>query len=162
MRDGKTSVGFKSYIEANFGDEVSFVDGKEIPTLLVKKENILKLASTLKDWGFNHLSDVTVIDYINEEEFELIYHLWSHSERKRLMLKTRIPRDKAIIDTLTPIWSSAHMHERENHEMFGIKFEGHTDLSPLLLEDWERLPPLRKDFDSRKFVLEEFYGGERE
>jgi len=156
------SVDFKSYIEANFGDDISFADGEEITTLSVKKENILKVASTLKDWGFNHLSDVTVIDYINEEEFELIYHLWSHGEHKRLMLKTRIPRDKATIDTLTPIWSSAHMHERENHEMFGIKFEGHTDLSPLLLEDWEGLPPLRKDFDSRKFVLEKFFGGKRE
>jgi NADH-quinone oxidoreductase subunit C len=156
------SEDLKSYIEANFGDEISFADGEEITTLSVEKENILKVASTLKDWGFNHLSDVTVIDYINEEEFELIYHLWSHGERKRLMLKTRIPRDKATIDTLTPIWSSAHMHERENHEMFGIKFEGHTDLSPLLLEDWEGLPPLRKDFDSRKFVVEKFFGGKRE
>jgi NADH-quinone oxidoreductase subunit C len=156
------SEDLKSYIEANFGDEISFADGEEITTISVEKENILKVASTLKDWGFNHLSDVTVIDYINEEEFELIYHLWSHGERKRLMLKTRIPRDKATIDTLTPIWSSAHMHERENHEMFGIKFEGHTDLSPLLLEDWEGLPPLRKDFDSRKFVVEKFFGGKRE
>jgi NADH-quinone oxidoreductase subunit C len=162
MRDGKTSVDLISYIEANFGDDVSFVYEEEITTLLVKKENTLKVASTLKDWGFNHFSDVTVVDYIDEGEFELIYHLWSHGKRKRLMLKTRIPRDKATIDTLTPIWSSAHMHERENHEMFGIKFEGHTDLLPLLLEDWEGLPPLRKDFDSRKFVLEEFYGGERE
>jgi NADH-quinone oxidoreductase subunit C len=103
-----------------------------------------------------------VVDYIGEDEFELIYHLWSHGERRRLMLNTRIARDKATIDTLSPIWSSAHMHERENHEMFGIQFEGHTDLSPLLLEDWEGLPPLRKDFDSRKFVLEKFYGGKRE
>jgi NADH-quinone oxidoreductase subunit C len=52
------------------------------------------------------------------------------------------------------------MHERENHEMFGIIFEGHGDLSPLLLEDWDNLPPMRKDFDSRKFVKEELYGDE--
>jgi NADH-quinone oxidoreductase subunit C len=158
---GKMSENFKSYIEANFGGEVSFTDGEEITSLSVKKENILKIASTLKDWGFNHFSDLTVIDYINEEKFELVYHLWSHGKHERLMLKTKIPRDKATIDTLTPIWISAHMHERENHEMFGIKFGGHTDLSPLLLEDWEGLPPLRKDFDSRKFVLEKFYQGER-
>jgi NADH-quinone oxidoreductase subunit C len=125
-------------------------------------DKIFKTASALKDWGFNHLSDVTIIDYINEEEFEVIYHLWDHNSHTRLMLKTRLPRDEPIIDTLTPIWSSAQMHERENHEMFGINFRGNNRLQPLLLEDWEGLPPLRKDFDSRQYVLDEFYGGERE
>jgi len=129
---------------------------------MVNNETAAELASALKAAGFNHLSDVTVVDYIEEEDFELIYHLWSHGARKRLMLKTRIPRNKAIMKSFTPIWVSAHMHERECHEMFGIYFDGHTDLSPLLLEDWDGIPPLRKDFDSRKYVLETFYGGERE
>ena len=117
----KTSVDFKSYIEANVGENVSLLD---------------------------------------DVEFEIIYHLWSHERLERVMLKTRILRNHANISTLTPIWRAAHMHERENHEMFGIIFEGHGDLSPLLLEDWDNLPPMRKDFDSRKFVKEELYGDE--
>jgi len=128
----------------------------------VKPEKIVDVASELKSRGFNHLSDVTVVDYLEEGDFEVIYHLWSHSDRERLIMKTRLPRDKASINTLTPLWTSAHMHERENHEMFGIKFKGHSDLSPLLLEDWEGIPPLRKDFDSRKYVIDTFYGGKRE
>jgi NADH-quinone oxidoreductase subunit C len=158
--DIKTSLDFNSYLEANIGENVSFLEGGEMPILKIDKENILRTASVLKDWGFNHLSDVTVIDYLDDGEFEIIYHLWSHEKLKRMMLKARISRDHASITTLTLIWRSAHMHERENHEMFGIIFEGHGDLNPLLLEDWDNLPPMRKDFDSRKFVTEELNGRE--
>ena len=142
--------------------DVTLITDAETTSILVKPEKIVDVASELKSRGFNHLSDVTVVDYLEEGDFEVIYHLWSHSDRERLIMKTRLPRDKASINTLTPLWTSAHMHERENHEMFGIKFKGHSDLSPLLLEDWEGIPPLRKDFDSRKYVIDTFYGGKRE
>ncbi|MBD3172646.1 NADH-quinone oxidoreductase subunit C [Candidatus Bathyarchaeota archaeon] len=130
-------------------------------TINVNHEDTVKVASSLKEWGFNHLSDVTVVDYLEDEEFEIIYHLWDHNNHERLILKTRIPRDNPVINTLTHIWTSAQMHERENHEMFGVNFNGNNKLTPLLLEDWDGLPPLRKDFDSRQYVLDEFYGGER-
>ena len=142
--------------------DVTLITDAETTSILVKPEKVVDVASELKSRGFNHLSDVTVVDYLEEGDFEVIYHLWSHSDRERLIMKTRLPRDKASINTLTPLWTSAHMHERENHEMFGIKFKGHSDLSPLLLEDWEGIPPLRKDFDSRKYVIDTFYGGKRE
>lgn len=156
------SEDIESYVIENFKESVSILSEEEITTFLVEKEATTEVASFVKSRGFDHLSDVTVVDYIDEEEFELIYHLWSHSDRERLMLKTRIPRKKAVIKSLAPLWSSAHMHERECHEMFGIDFDGHADLSPLLLEDWDEIPPFRKDFDSREYVLEKFYGGKRE
>jgi NADH-quinone oxidoreductase subunit C len=142
--------------------DITLITDAETTSILVKPEKVIDVALELKSRGFNHLSDVTVVDYLEEGDFEVIYHLWSHSDRERLIMKTRLPRDKASINTLTPLWTSAHMHERENHEMFGIKFKGHSDLSPLLLEDWEGIPPLRKDFDSRKYVIDTFYGGKRE
>lgn len=150
-----------SYIKENLSDLILSIEEDKIITLLIDKKNLLKVAAILKDAGYNHFSDVTVVDYIDNDEFELIYHLWSHNLKIRLMLKTRLSRHDANVDTLTSVWKSAHMHERENHEMFGILFKGHTDLKPLLLEDWEGLPPLRKDFDSRKFVIDKFYGGKR-
>jgi NADH-quinone oxidoreductase subunit C len=156
----KTSIDLKSYIEANIGENTSLIEHEDMFILKVDKNKILKTASVLKEWGFNHLSDVTVVDYLDDREFEIIYHLWSHERLERAILKTRISRNSANISTITPIWRSAHMHERENHEMFGIIFEGHGDLSPLLLEDWTNLPPMRKDFDSRKYVKEELYGDE--
>jgi NADH-quinone oxidoreductase subunit C len=153
-------VNFYSYIEVNLGEDVLFTENGKMSILKIDKKDILKAGYILKEWGFNHLSDVTVIDYLDDGEFEIIYHLWSHQRLQRVMLKTRVSRDHAIITTISKIWPSAHMHERENHEMFGIVFEGHGDLSPLLLEDWDNIPPMRKDFDSRKFVKKELYGGE--
>ena len=147
-------------ITDGFEVEVSLI-GK-YRTYQVDSEVITEIASTLKNEGFNHLSDVTVVDYLKQGEFEVIYHLWSYGKKQRVIVKTRLSREDPVIKTLTPLWTSAHMHERENHEMFGVVFDGHTQLTPLLLEDWKGMPPLKKDFDSRQFVLDTFYGGERE
>jgi NADH-quinone oxidoreductase subunit C len=126
-------------------------------SLVVKKEEVYRILSHLKDTGFNHFSDVTVVDYIGENEFELIYHLWSHGENTRAIVKVRIPREDPTVKSVVELWTGAQMHERENHELFGINFEGNPNLSPLFLEDWEEIPPFRKDFDSRKYVKENYY-----
>lgn len=126
-------------------------------SLLVKKEEFYQILSQLKDAGFNHLSDVTAVDYIDEQEFELIYHLWSHREKIRAMVKVRIPREVPTIRSVADLWTGAQIHEREDHELFGINFEGNPNLSPLFLEDWEEIPPFRKDFDTRKYVKEKYY-----
>lgn len=119
--------------------------------------------SFLKEEGFNHLSDVACTDYIDDEEFELIYHLWSHTSHLRAAIKTRISREPTpSVKSITDLWTSAQIHERENHEMFGIEFTGSPNLDPLFLEDWEELPPLRKDFDAREYVKEKHYGGKYE
>lgn len=153
---------FESDLREKLGKSVSFVDEKRFTTILIDKDDILEVSSKLKASGFDHLSDVTGIDYIDDGEFELIYHLWSHTEKRRLILKTRLPRGEPFVSSLKSVWSSAHMHERECKEMFGISFEGNNDLEPLLLEGWDEVPPLRKDFNSQEYVLEKFYGGERE
>jgi len=162
LGEDKTSRDIVSEIKEKFGESVAHVSNEAITTLLVDKAKVFEVALTLKEKGFDHLSDVTVVDYIKEKEFELIYHLWSHRAKRRVMLKTRVQRSEALMKSFTSLWSSAQMHERECHEMFGLNFDGNPDLSPLLLEDWDEIPPLRKDFDSRKYVLEKFYGGERE
>lgn len=108
--------------------------------------------------GFDHLSDVTCVDYIDEGEFELIYHLWSHPKKMRCNVKVRIPRNSPVAPTVMNIWAGAQVHERENHELFGVKFEGNDDLAPLFLEDWDEIPPFRKDFDTREYVKKELEG----
>ena len=38
------------------------------------------------------------------------------------------------------------------HEFFGVEFEGNPDSNKqLFLENWDDMPPLRKDFDSIKY-----------
>lgn len=106
-------------------------------------------------WHFDHLSDVTCADFMDENAFELIYHIWSHTQKSRCNIHVRIKRDSPEVRTVYDIWPSAQMHERENHEMFGVRFEGNPDLSPLFLEDWKEIPPFRKDFNSREYVKKE-------
>ncbi len=63
-----------------------------------------------------------------------------------LLLKTLVPRDKAVLPTATSVYRGANWHERETFEMFGVEFTGHPDLKPLLLPDGFEGHPLRKDF----------------
>ena len=151
-----------STIESKFTEAVisSASENKRI-LLTVKEEKFHQILYNLKDMGFDHLSDVTVVDYINEGEFELIYHLWSHSKKIRAIVKTRISRESPRIKSVVDLWVGAQIHEREGHEMFGVEFEGNPDLSPLFLEDWDEIPPFRKDFDIREYVKREYYGEDK-
>jgi NADH-quinone oxidoreductase subunit C len=81
-----------------------------------------------------------------EPRFELNYHLLSLEYRKRIRLKVRIPGDDPQVQSVTPIWPAANWHEREAFDLMGVRFEGHPDLTRILMpDDWEGYP-LRKDY----------------
>ncbi len=129
----------------------------------IKKEKLLEICKFLKNENFTHLSSISVTDWLEEEIFEITYHLWSYKDKILLTLKTKIDRKKPIVDSVVSIWDkSAQIHERELHELFGVKFKGNNDLTPLFLEDWNDLPPFRKDFNLREYVRDEFYNKENE
>ncbi|MFJ7061132.1 NADH-quinone oxidoreductase subunit C [Streptomyces microflavus] len=65
---------------------------------------------------------------------------------RRLMLRTTVPHDAAVLPSAIDVYAGAAWHERETHEMFGVAFEGHPDLTPLLLPEGFEGHPLRKDF----------------
>ncbi|WP_104530857.1 NADH-quinone oxidoreductase subunit C [Wenjunlia vitaminophila] len=65
---------------------------------------------------------------------------------RRLLLRTRVPRDAPAVATVTGVYPGAAWHERETHEMFGIDFTGHPHLVPLLLPEGFEGHPLRKEF----------------
>jgi NADH-quinone oxidoreductase subunit C len=75
----------------------------------------------------------------------VLAHVYSLAGRHHLMLRTVLPGDTALA-TATGIYRGAAWHERETHEMFGVLFEGHPGLDPLLLPDGFEQVPLRKDF----------------
>jgi NADH-quinone oxidoreductase subunit C len=147
-----------SFLKSGFEDSILNIalEGKGI-SVKAKKEGFYEILASLKKKGFDHLSDVTCIDYIEGKEFEIIYHLWSHENRLRGIVKVRIPRDSPSIKSVVDLWPGGQIHERENHELFGIKFLGNPNLSPLFLEEWKEVPPLRKDFNTREFVRREYY-----
>jgi len=129
----------------------------------IGKEQVLEASGWIKEQGFEHLSSISVTDWVEDGSYELTYHLWSPRDKVVVTLRTRISREDPSIASVMPVWDrSAWIHERELHEMFGVKFEGNPDLAPLFLEDWEGPPPFRKDFDWREYTREKYYNQENE
>lgn len=119
-------------------------------TLVVPREHLSRVAQYLAAapaLQFSFLSDITTVDrFPIEPRFEVNYHLLCLDRSERLRLKVRIPGSDAVVPTLTSVWPTSNWHERENFDLFGIRFDGHPDLCRILLPDeWEG-HPLRKDY----------------
>ena len=95
---------------------------------------------------FDWLSAYDVSTEDRPETLAVVAHVWSISQRHHLRLRTVVPSKGGRLSTLSDVWSGANWHERETYEMFGIVFEGHPNLVPLLLPDGFEGHPLRKDF----------------
>ena len=113
-----------------------------------------------KKMNFTHLSTITGVDL--EGTIEVIYHL-NYGGGIELSLKVHVPKDKPILPTVTDIIPGAILYEREVHDLFGVTFKGHPDLSPLLLpEGWPQdVYPLRKEWTIEKIEKEVGKGGRR-
>jgi NADH-quinone oxidoreductase subunit C len=100
------------------------------------------------DAGFDTFVDLTAIDHFSEApRFEVAVNIISMSEVQRIIITTRVPYDNPTVPTLTEIFVGANFFEREAYDLLGIEFEGHPDLTRILLpDDWEG-HPLRKDYD---------------
>lgn len=95
---------------------------------------------------FDWLTAVDQLDAADEPGFDVVAHLWSMDRKEHLLLRTRVPAATPVLGTVTGVFAGASWHERETFEMFGISFEGHPNLVPLLLPDGFEGNPLRKDF----------------
>ncbi|HEY9372677.1 NADH-quinone oxidoreductase subunit C, partial [Streptomyces sp.] len=65
---------------------------------------------------------------------------------RRLLLRTTVPHDAAVLPTAVDVYAGAAWHERETYEMFGVTFTDHPNLVHLLLPENFEGHPLRKDF----------------
>jgi len=92
----------------------------------------------------DHLELLGGADY--RDRIEVVYILYSMKHHHRYTIKCRLPRQAPAVQTVESLWSVANWHEREAYDMFGIVFEGHSDLRRILCpDDWEGYP-LRKDY----------------
>jgi NADH-quinone oxidoreductase subunit C len=137
-------------LEKQFSGKVrDFNGGVPEPYLLVDAEAIVEVCRFLRDevdLNFGVLSDQTAVDWPKEEKIQLVYHLYSYGDRQQIVLKVDLPRDNPKIVTVENIWKIANWFEREIFDLFGVIFEGHSDLRRILLpEDWVGYP-LRKDY----------------
>lgn len=117
-------------------------------SVTVKPDYFVELAKVLRDdYGFDMPIGGGAIDYPEENRMQMIYHLNRSEDRLVAVYRVNLNRDAPVLPTLTTVWEAMSFHERETHEMFGIEFEGHENMLPLLLPpDWKGGYPLRKDF----------------
>ena len=157
----KFEKGLADKIVEKFGSKVkvAFVKPDRVG-INVGREDVKEVAEFLRDvMNFDHAESVSGVDYPNDKEIEVVYHLGSYTDsslsRQILVLTTRAQReenpipgnDATKLPSLREIFYSVEFHEREIFEMLGVYFQGHPDNRRLLLpEDWADLPPLRKDF----------------
>jgi NADH-quinone oxidoreductase subunit C len=101
---------------------------------------------------FDMLSCITGVDNGPESgTMEVIYNLYSIPFNHHLTLKVMLDRRKPVVDSIETIWKTANWHERETFDLFGITFNGHSDLRRILLPgDWEGFP-LRKDYKHQEY-----------
>lgn len=82
----------------------------------------------------------------------VLYHLESLPNRKKLVIKTILPKENPEVPSVTALWASADWQEREAYDMYGIVFTGHPNLIRILMPyDWEYGYPLRKDYKNPEF-----------
>ena len=134
-------------IKERFGVEVRLFRG-EI-SLIVPPQQLQAITGTLRDeFEFDFLSSLTASDYWPQLEprFHVVYQLYSNAHNTRLCLRVPVSDHDSVVPTVEGVWPVANWHEREVFDMFGIRFEGHSDLRRILMpHDWEGYP-LRKDY----------------
>jgi NADH:ubiquinone oxidoreductase subunit C len=106
---------------------------------------VLEVAKNDESLAFDFLRNLCGVDY-EEQGIEVVYHLFSYKHRHNVTIRAKLPADDLRIPTASDLWRGADWHEREARDMFGIMFDGHPNLVPILLpEDMLDHHPLRKD-----------------
>jgi len=120
--------------------------------VIAEAGSIASLLAVMKSLGFEHLSNITCVDWIELGRFDVTYNVWSYEHRVHAVVKVGVDRYESEVPTVLQVWPQAQPYEREIHEMFGVRFTGNPDLSPLFLHNWKDIPPLRKDFDTVEYA----------
>ncbi len=117
-------------------------------SILLDSAALVDAAAFLKDTpglDFDFLSMVSGVDYY--QYFEVVYFLVSLEHNHSLMMKARCHgRDNPTLPSLTGLWRSADLQEREIYDLLGITFEGHPNLKRIVLWPEFQGHPLRKDY----------------
>lgn len=109
--------------------------------------DIEAVAAAMDDLGFT-LEAISGVDWPAEEAMELVYDFNKMADGGRIGIRVRVSREKPELPSISKIFGGANWHEREAHDMFGIVFLGHPNLTPLLLPEDATIHPLRKDFSA--------------
>ena len=125
-----------------------WVEKSDSMNVWIKSESLIDVCKFLmsdKDLVMDYLNAITAVDFI--DHFDVIYQLTSTVTRKRIVVRSSLyGREELSIDSVTSLWSGAHLQEREIWDLMGITFLGQPNMKRLLLWEGFEGHPLRKDF----------------
>jgi NADH:ubiquinone oxidoreductase subunit C len=135
-----------------------FHDSHGQPVVHVPREQWSAAAALLRDQerfttcldvcAVDHLTtaDRIVVEGVAPERFEIVANFLSHPRNRRIRLIAQVPAADPTIASITALYPGVDFAERETYDLFGITFDGHPELTRILMpDDWEG-HPLRKDF----------------
>ncbi len=152
---------FETRLRETLGDRISEIS-TNVDELQVRvaRDQLVEVCEVLKESegiDFKYLRCLSVVDWDDDKEAEVVYHLASMTHSDKVVLKVRVSTDDPWLPTVVPVWPGADWHEREGHDLFGIEFHGHPNMTPLILYDGFEGFPGRKSFPMPEQVT--FYGG---
>lgn len=130
----------------------------------VPRDSYITVLKKLIDDGYTMCSDLTAVDYLTHpgrdipalaaERFEVVLNLTAITSRDRIRVRVQVPESDAVLPTAFNLWPGTEAMEREVYDMFGISFDGHPDLTRILMpEDWDG-HPLRKDYETGQIPVQ--------
>lgn len=132
-------------------------------TFKVRRDAIAQVCASLKSkHAFTYLVDICGADFPKREpRFDVVYHLYSFLANRRIRLKV-VTDEATPVPTVCGVWVAANWPEREAYDMYGMRFEGHPDMTRILLWEGFNGYPLRKDFpvegiDTGSAIYPEYY-----
>ncbi|GGV02253.1 hypothetical protein GCM10010495_11620 [Kitasatospora herbaricolor] len=135
-------------LAASIGAWATAAEAYELITVDVPAEHWIEALTAARDTlGLRYFDWLSAVDEL-AEGFSVAAHLAALDDTgvRHLLVRTRVPRERAALPTAVGVYAGAGWHERETHEMFGIDFSGHPHLVTLLLPDGFEGHPLRKEF----------------
>jgi NADH-quinone oxidoreductase subunit C len=133
------------------------VVNKNQVSFIVENDQIHSLLTFLKTNGWKQLSYLSAVDWIDQNQLELVYIVFNWEKPVYIQVRTMLDREHPEMASILPIFPGCKYYERETHEFFGIKFPGNPDHEKqLILEEWDDMPPLLKDFDPRAYSDKKF------
>lgn len=123
--------------------------------LRIRADGLLDVMAMLRDapqFAYEQLMDLCGLDWPERPaRFEVVYNLLSLSRNQRIRVVAEVEAG-ASVPSVAGLWPCATWYEREAWDMYGIVFEGQTDLRRLLTDYGFEGHPLRKDFPLTGYV----------
>lgn len=131
----------------------------DLTYITIAPERLLSLLFYLKqNTGLKHFVLLSAVDFIENNLFQLTYHLNNPEEKFIIGIRVEIDREKATMESAHTAWPTIATYQREIKELYGIDFPGSPGVDEeLVLEGWDDIPPFRRDFDTLKYSEETYF-----